>query len=90
MASAPIPKQVVQSVYLGNAGSITNAVLFLTINGVTYENGYRVSYGSSGYRNYFPGYDSSTGAVYLYCQAITYGADMPAADLYNIEVYLAS
>lgn len=89
MGQAAIPKQIVQYVSVGYA-TVTNPVLFLKVGGVTYANGYRVNYGSSSYRNYFPSYDEATGEIRLYCQAVTYGQDMPEATLYNIEVYLAS
>jgi hypothetical protein len=89
MAQAAIPQQAVQYVSVGYA-NVTNPILFLKVNGITYGNGYRVNYGGAGYRNFFASYDESTGEIRLYCQAVTYGADLPAEILYNIEVYLAS
>lgn len=89
MGSAAIPKQVVQYISMGYT-AITNPILFLKVSGTTYANGYRVNYGSSSYRNYFATYNESTGEVRLYSQGVTYGQDMPAATINNIEVYLAS
>lgn len=91
MGSAQIPKQTVQNVSLGfTTTGLINAITYLKIDGVVYANGYRVVYNSSSYRNYFAGYNPTTGEVKLYCQAVTYSTTIPAATLGIVEVLIAN
>ena len=89
MGQAAIPKQTIQYQSIGFS-VLSNPLLFLKVNGVFYTNGYRINYGPSSYRNFFPSYDDVTGEIRLYCQAVTYGQDMPAETLADVEVYLAN
>lgn len=91
MPSASVPSQSVSYQVLGTSSVlVSNPVLLLKVNDITYANGYKVYYGNSSYRNFFPVYDEQTGEIRLYCYSLTYGTTMPAITLSNIEVHLAN
>lgn len=91
MPSATVPAQNVSYQVLGiSSVLVSNPVLLLKVDGITYANGYKVYYNNSSYRNFFPVYDEQTGEVRLYCYSLTYGVTMPAITISNIEVYLAN
>jgi len=84
MGSATIPTQRIDSVLVGTTQTVSPS-LMLKVDGVAYSNGYRITY-YAGYRNIFPGYDSVSGNVYLYCQNVAFGEDLPAISINNVEV----
>ncbi len=86
MGSAIIPTQRVDSIEIGST-SISNPLLLLKVDGIVYSNGYRIAY-NAGYRNIFPGYNSSNQKIYLYCHNIAYGEDLPQISLTNVEVLI--
>lgn len=91
MPTAAVPAQRIDYVSLGIADVlVSNPVLFLKVNGVTFANGYKIYSTNSSYRNFFPVYNETTGEVRLYCQSITFGNTLPPVTLSNIEVYLAN
>lgn len=84
MGSAYIPSQTVVDVYVGGlAGGISNPLVSLVINGVSYPNGYKVEF-SGGFRNFYGVYDS--GGIYIRCHTIAYGQDLGDYTLPNLEV----
>lgn len=83
MGSIAVPDSRVQTFYVGST-TVTDPLLMLSIDGVVYPNGYRIEY-SGGYRNIFPSI-TSNGSIYVESQCIAYGADVPAIDLYSVEV----
>lgn len=84
MGSLAVPASRVDSVYVGST-TVSSPLLMLVVGGVVYPNGYRIEY-STGYRNFFPSYNSSNGYIYLECQSVAYAADLPAMTLYGVEV----
>jgi hypothetical protein len=89
MAQAVIPTQGLQYTTVGYVtANLTDPILILKVNGVGYSNGYRITYSGDTYRNFFPTYESSTGEIRLYCQAVNYSTPTPAASLGTVEVYL--
>jgi len=86
MGSAIIPTQRVDRVEIGHT-TISNPVLILKVGDIVYANGYRIEY-HIGYRSIFPGLDSATGKVYIYCHNLAYGEDLPALAVNNVEVLL--
>jgi hypothetical protein len=86
MGSATIPTQRIDSVLVGTT-SVVNPSLMLKVDGIAYANGYRITY-NAGYRNIFPGYDSATGNVYLYCHNVACGEDLPQLSVNNVEVLI--
>lgn len=86
MGSAIIPTQRVDSIEVGST-TIVDPLLLVKADGIVYSNGYRITY-NAGYRNIFPGYNSSNQKVYLYCHSIAYGEDLPAISLNNVEVLI--
>jgi hypothetical protein len=91
MPTAAVPSQNVSYKVLGITDVlVSNPVLFLKVAGVTYANGYKVYYGSSSFRNFFPVYNEQSGEIRLYCYALTYGTTLPSITLSNIEVHIAN
>lgn len=76
------PNQTLTSVYVGSTTEASPTLLLL-VGGVTYANGYRITY-SGAYQNFFPGKDGNN--IYLYCYTVVFGADLGAVTVNNIEV----
>lgn len=74
MGSAYIPNQNFFENYSGY-NNTQGGTLLLEINGVVYPNGFRVTY-PGGYRNFYAS-RNNTGAIYISCQTIAYGQDLP-------------
>jgi hypothetical protein len=84
MGSAFVPSQRIEEIYVGNT-TIPNPYIMLVVNGVEYANGYRVTY-AGGYRTFYGTFDAATGNIFVACQTIAYGEDIPAFSLPNVEV----
>ena len=90
MGSANIPGQVIQETSVGYIQTgLSNVILFLKINGIVYPNGYRIAYNSDNIRDYFAGYNPSTGQIKLYCRIVAYNYTIPAESL-TVEVLIAN
>jgi len=83
------PNLFIQSVSMGTT-TITNPVLLLKVDGVAYPNGYRINYTNSSSRNFYPVWNSSTGEIRLYCQAVAYDITLPNISLGTVEVFIGS
>jgi hypothetical protein len=84
MGSAYVPSQEIVEILVGNT-TIPAPYIILVVNGVEYANGYRVTY-NGGYRTFYGTFDAATGNIFVACQTIAYGEDLPAFSLPNVEV----
>jgi len=85
MPSAYVPSATTDRVYIGST-TIPNPIMFLSIGGIVYSNGYTETSGTNS-RTIFPVCDSN-GSVYLVSNNIVYGADMPSITINNVEVFI--
>jgi hypothetical protein len=87
MGRAYLPTQEVRTIGIGTVSKVPSFLL-MSINGISYSNGFRINY-NSGYRLFSPSFFDNGGnnvTIGITCVSVAYGEDLPPVSLTNIEV----